>query len=164
MGDTAPTLIDRVAARLLQTPWLTRLPIGLYRAGLGGLFGSRLVMIEHLGRSSGSRRFVVLEVLELDGDVVRVASGLGEGSQWYLNLRANGVAFVSIGWQRRVPTLVRLLDQAEGDEVLSRYATAHPDAWGRLKNAMDAAAGGEARIPIVELTMHRESPNPTDRT
>ncbi|HTM84573.1 MAG TPA: nitroreductase family deazaflavin-dependent oxidoreductase, partial [Mycobacterium sp.] len=38
-----------------------RAPIWLYRARLGALLGSRLLMLEHRGRTSGARRYVVLE-------------------------------------------------------------------------------------------------------
>ena len=51
------------AAGLLRVRWLARAPIGLYRARLGFLLGSRLLMLEHLGRKSGARRYVVLEVV-----------------------------------------------------------------------------------------------------
>ena len=51
-----------VGARALQTRWLVRAPILLYRGGLGFAFGSRLPILEHVGR--GPRRFVVLVVLE----------------------------------------------------------------------------------------------------
>jgi hypothetical protein len=47
----------RLRAKALHTRWVVRTPIGLYRAGLGFVFGSRLLMLEHRGRSSGARRF-----------------------------------------------------------------------------------------------------------
>jgi len=46
-----------VGARLLRTRAFVRAPIGLFRAGLGWLFGSRILMLEHRGRRSGSRRY-----------------------------------------------------------------------------------------------------------
>jgi len=150
-----PALADGIIAKLLATPWLMRLPIPLYRAGGGWLFGSRLVMIEHLGRASHQPRYVVVEVVERRPDAIFVASGLGSRSQWYRNLRANGVAYLTIGHARRVRAHVRLLDNPQSREVLQRYAQAHPSTWRHLKGAMDAAAGGDARIPIVEFTKPR---------
>ena len=144
--------VDRLAARLLKTTWLMRMPIPMYRAGFGWLFGQRLVMIEHLGRVSHEARYVVVEVVERERNAIRVASGFGDRSQWYRNLRANGVAYLSTGRARRVRTAVRLLDRTESNAVLSRYAVAHPDAWRHLSSAMDVAAGGAAHIPIVEFT------------
>ena len=41
---------------------LVRAPIWLFRARLGFVFGSRLLMIEHTGRKTGARRYVTVEV------------------------------------------------------------------------------------------------------
>ncbi|UNK70037.1 nitroreductase family deazaflavin-dependent oxidoreductase [Microbacterium sp. H1-D42] len=145
-------MMDRLAAKLLETPWLVRLPIGMYRAGFGWVFGERLVMIEHLGRKSHEPRYVVVEVVERERNAIRVASGFGTKAQWYRNLKANGVAYLSTGRARRVPAKVRMLDAEESAERLKRYAAEHPEAWEHLSAAMDYAAGGEADIPIVEFT------------
>ncbi|UJP08827.1 nitroreductase family deazaflavin-dependent oxidoreductase [Microbacterium sp. KUDC0406] len=148
-------LVDRLVARLLATPWLVRAPIGLYRAGFGWIFGDRLVMIEHLGRKSHERRFVVVEVAERERNVIRVASGFGRKAQWYRNLEANGVAYLSTGHARRARAAVRMLDAEESAARLKVYASEHPEAWKHLSAAMDFAAGGGAEIPIVEFTPPR---------
>lgn len=145
-------LFDRFAGKLLSTPRLMRIPIPLYRAGLGWLLGERLAMIEHRGRSSGEARYVVVEVAERGPRYLRVASGFGDRAQWYRNLRANGVAYLSTGRARRVPVDVRLLSAEESDEALERYARAHPAAWKRLYAAMESAWQGEPRILVVEFT------------
>lgn len=88
-------MIDRLIARILGTPRLMRLPIPLFRAGFGWLFGRRLVMIEHRGRSSGQPRYVVVEVIERTDRSIVVVSGFGTKAHWYRNLRANGVAYIS---------------------------------------------------------------------
>lgn len=144
--------VDSWIARALGNARLMRVPIGLYRVGLGFVFGRRLVMIEHLGRSSGQRRFVVVECVERFGDVVRVASGFGRRAQWYRNLAANGVAYLSIGFRRRIPATPRLLTQAESDLHLQEYAERHPVAWRHLENAMRLAAGGDPEILLVDFT------------
>ena len=59
MGDMAS-----LASKMLHTRWLVRAPIPLFRAGLGFVFGGRLLLLEHLGRTSGEHRFVVLECVE----------------------------------------------------------------------------------------------------
>ncbi|MFE3181054.1 hypothetical protein ACFXKR_09165 [Streptomyces violascens] len=41
---------------------LSRLPVHLYRLGLGPLFGKRLLLLIHTGRVSGRARKVVVEV------------------------------------------------------------------------------------------------------
>lgn len=144
-------MLDRTIAALLGTRWLMRLPIPMYRAGLGRLLGPRLVMIEHRGRLSGEPRFVVVEVVEREGRALRVASGFGERAQWYRNLRANGVAFLSTGRVRRQRVGANLLDREASRTVLDEYGRRHPDAWRRLHDAMDVAQGGEPDIPIVEF-------------
>ena len=146
-----PGLLDRVTARLLRVRWLMRMPIPLYRASLGWLFGSRLVMIEHRGRKTGERRFVVVEVIGFERNAVRVASGFGRGSQWYRNIEANGVAFISVGRFRRVRARARLLDAGQSAAALAGYARRHPSAWRHLHAAMDVAQGGEADIPVIEF-------------
>jgi len=150
MGENAG-LIDRAIARMLRTPWLMRLPIPLYRASLGWMLGSRLVMIEHLGRVSGERRFAVVEVLRLEPNVVRVASGFGHRAQWYRNIQANGVAYISIGRFRRVKAHARLLGPEASAARLADYAKEHPVAWRHLHGAMDLAQGGDADIPVIEF-------------
>lgn len=63
---------------------LARLPIHLYRLGLGWLFGRRLMLVNHVGRVTGQRRQVVLEVVEHDADdgSYVVASGWGSDAAW----------------------------------------------------------------------------------
>lgn len=53
--------VDRWLARLLRTRGVVRAPVALYRMRLGWVLGPRLVMLEHRGRITGLRRFVVLE-------------------------------------------------------------------------------------------------------
>jgi hypothetical protein len=61
---TVRGLMTSLGAKGLQTRWLVRSPIWAYRAGLGLVFGSRLLMLEHRGRVSGLSRYVVLEVVD----------------------------------------------------------------------------------------------------
>lgn len=48
--------LNALGVRALRTRWLVRAPIWLYRARLGAVLGSRLLMLEHTGRTSGQRR------------------------------------------------------------------------------------------------------------
>jgi hypothetical protein len=63
-SEIAPGVLHSLAARLLGVRWFVRAPIWLFRARLGFLAGSRLIMLEHIGRTSGQRRYVVLEVVD----------------------------------------------------------------------------------------------------
>ncbi len=52
---TSPPVVRAAAtgaAKLLRVRWLVRAPIWAYRARLGAVFGSRLVMLEHTGRTA----------------------------------------------------------------------------------------------------------------
>jgi deazaflavin-dependent oxidoreductase (nitroreductase family) len=150
-----PARIDRWMARTLGNHRLMRVPIPLYRAGLGFLFGRRLVMIEHRGRTSGERRYVVVETVARTDSMVRVASGLGPKAQWYQNLAANGVAYISIGFRRRIPATPRLLSLEESRERLVDYAAEYPKAWQHLEAAMRILAHGEDPvIPLVDFELH----------
>ena len=140
-----------IAERILKTRWLMRLPIPLYRAGFGWLLGERFVMIETLGRVSREPRFVVVEVVQRGPRWLCVASGFGAKAQWYRNLRANGVAYLSTGRARRVPAAAELLDDEASAEVLRDYAQRHPEAWEML-GAVMTELSGSAVVPVVRFT------------
>lgn len=144
-----------LAGRILRMRGLMRAPIRLYRAGWGWLLGRRFVMIEHLGRNSNEPRYVVVEVVDRGRNVLRVASGFGPRAQWYRNLAANGVAYLSTGAATRVPAEVRLLDDAESRAVLDTYAKRHPIAWRVLGSVMTELSGS-AVVPVVEFTPPRK--------
>jgi len=140
------------AAGLLRVRWLARAPVGLYRARLGFLFGSRLLMLEHLGRKSGARRYVVLEVAARPrpGTYV-VASGFGARAQWFRNVRANPHVRIYAGGHRPQPATARLLTSDETAAALAAYAAGHPRAWAALKPVLEATLG--ARISDQETSL-----------
>ena len=108
---------------------LYRLPIALYRLGLGALLGSRFLLLEHRGRRSGRTRHAALEVVRRDAGTGAciVASGFGEGSQWFRNLAAEPRCRVQVGRRRFVATARRLTRQ-EAERELASYASHHPRA------------------------------------
>ena len=144
-----------LGARILTTRWAARLPIALFRARLGFLFGGRLLMLRHRGRTSGEWRTVALETVRRDSaDVVVVASGFGTGAQWYRNLRADPRCRVSIGWWVDRPARAELLDPVESRTVLDRYAAEHPRLWAALRRTVQGATGQEdPQIPMVRLLL-----------
>lgn len=146
-----------VLGRLLTTRWLARSPIGLFRAGFGFLFGGRLLLLEHRGRTSGTSRFAVLETVERpQKDVVIIASGFGRSAQWHRNLEAEPRCAVSIGTRRRIPATAELLSAEESNELLERYAARHPKLWERLEQVIKDATGEEhPEIPLVRLRLQR---------
>lgn len=163
------TAIGRGGARVLANRTLMRAPIWFYRAGLGFLFGSRMLMLEHVGRKSGARRYVVLEVVgHPTPDVYVIASGFGARAQWFRNLMAHPHARVSVAGQGPRAVTARRLPTAEADAVLSNYAHRHPRAWAKFKNVLENTLGTTisehgTELPMIELGLDPATPNPTAR-
>ena len=131
-----------------------RAPIAVYRAGLGFVFGSRMLMLEHIGRRSGLRRYVVVEVVDhRDPDTYVVPSGFGERSQWFRNVTANPLVKVSTGRRRAVPAIARRLSPTEADAALQRYIDAHPTAWASLSEVLESTLEGRLEPPNTDLPM-----------
>lgn len=137
-----------------------RLPVWLYRARLGGLLGQRFVLINHIGRTSGRVRQVVVEVAARDqaSGAVTVVSGFGPGSDWYRNLLAHPSASIQLG--ARV-ILVRAVPVSSGQaaEVMVGYARRHPWAARSLSRFMGFAVDGSdedyravgRQLPVLRL-------------
>ena len=133
---------SRLGALVLRNRRAARAPVALYRRGLGWLLGSRMLMLEHVGRRSGEARYAVLEVI----------GRFGHGSQWYRNLEAEPRCHVSIGRLRRRPARARLLPADESEEALARYAREHPASWDFLRRVIEEDGTRDPRsIPVVEL-------------
>ncbi|OYN77569.1 nitroreductase family deazaflavin-dependent oxidoreductase [Mycolicibacterium sphagni] len=112
-----PTALSRFAYRL---------PIYIYRLGLGRLFGTRIMLLNHTGRVSGKRRQAVLEVVEhdrADGSYV-VASGWGAAAAWYRNVLQTPEVSIQVG-RKTMPMVALPLTEEEGAEVFARYSARH---------------------------------------
>lgn len=106
--------------------FLFRLPIQLYRFGLGWVFGRRLLLLNHTGRASGERRQAVLEVVEHDptsGSYV-VAAGWGPTAAWYRNILRTPAVTVEVG-RTTAPMTAQPLAKEDAAEVFLRYAEKH---------------------------------------
>lgn len=154
---TAP--ISAVLDKVLHSPRLARAPIGIYRAGMGFLFGSRMLLLEHVGRKSGQLRYVVLEVIAHESpDSYIIASGFGESAQWFRNVLAEPRVRISTGRRKSVPAQARRMTGPEADAVLSIYIARHPRAWEALKGIIAGSLEGRVdppgtELPMVELTV-----------
>ena len=104
-----------------------RIPIHLYRLRLGWLFGSRLLLLNHIGRVSGKPRQTVLEVAERDGDSYVVASGWGPTAAWYRNILHTPDVTIQVG-TRTIPVTAIPLDKDQGAQVFVRYGSRHRTA------------------------------------
>ncbi len=112
-------------------PW--RLPIWLYRLKLGWVFGHRALLLTHIGRVSGKPRQAVLEVVHYDknANTHYVASGFGEGADWYKNLLHNpNVTIQAAG--KSIPVVAERLNPSDAEEIYQGYHRRHPKALRSL--------------------------------
>ncbi len=167
---TLPQLISHTigkgGARLLRSRRLMRAPIWLYRARLGFLFGSRMLMLEHIGRQTGARRYVVLEVFDHPTpDTYVVVSGFGTRSQWFRNVQAHPQVRVFVAGHPPAHATARKLTPAEADAALDAYITRHPRAWSTFKPILESTLGTpighrDTDLPMIglHLTPARNDP------
>ena len=141
------------------TRFLFRIPIHLYRLRLGWLFGSRLLLLNHIGRVSGKPRQTILEVAEHHGDSYVVASGWGPTAAWYRNILHTPEVSIQVG-RRTIPVTAVPLDKEQGAEIFARYAARHRAAATYLLPRLMGFSvdGSEAdfravgqRMPFVRL-------------
>ncbi len=136
-----------------------RAPIWIFKARAGAVFGSRMLMLEHTGRVSGARRYVVLEIVGHPAhDVYVVASGFGEKAQWFRNIAVDSQVRVVIGSHPPAPATARTSTQAEADQALGAYISTHPWAWERFKTMLEQTLGSrisatDTALPMVELRL-----------
>ena len=133
---------------------LFRLPIWVYRVGLGGMFGRRLLMLTHFGRRTGAAHQTILEVVQYDpaDRSYVVASGWGPQAAWYRNVCAQPAVSVEVG-NRRIPVTAEPLAEDVGAEIFARYAVRRPRAasfalprvLGMLVDGSDAQRHGNRR-------------------
>lgn len=112
---------------------LFRLPLLFYRWGLGGVFGRRLVVVNHIGRVTGKTRQVVLEVIAhdpTDGSYV-VASGWGPNAAWFRNVVHTPEVTLQVG-RRTIPATGVRLSTEEGADLMAWYAAKHRRAARHL--------------------------------
>jgi deazaflavin-dependent oxidoreductase (nitroreductase family) len=152
--QAASSPVTRGAAAMLRMRWFVRAPIWLYRARLGFVLGSRLLMLEHTGRKSGARRHVVLEVVGRTPGGYVVASGFGTRAQWFRNVRANPRVRIYVGGRKPAPATARLLTPSEAQEAMAEYASRHPRSWAALAPVFEATLGAPAHdLPLIELEL-----------
>ncbi len=142
-----------------------RMPILLYRLGLGWLLGRRFLLLTHIGRKTGRPRQAVLEIVEHDpaAEIYYVASGFGPRSDWYRNILKTPQVTIQVG-NRRMRAVARPLSPEESGEIMARYARRHPTAARRLARVLGLDVDGteegyrrigEAHIPFVALQVER---------
>lgn len=154
-----PSPTTAAAARLLGTRWFARAPVWAYRARLGFLFGSRLLMLEHTGRKTGIRRYAVLEAVDHpDPATYIVAAGFGDRAQWLRNVRTSPRVRIWTGSRRPADATARPLTPQETAAALTAYARRHPRAWAALKPVFETTLGTRidadgTSLPMIALDL-----------
>jgi deazaflavin-dependent oxidoreductase (nitroreductase family) len=146
--------------------WLFRLPLKLYKAGLGWLLGSRFVLLEHIGRVSAKTRQVVLEVVEHEQPVggYYVVAAWGEQADWFQNIKVNPQITFQVG-RRRFKGHADVLSREEAERVFLEYGRKHPRMLQELMNFVgyriqrDEASYRDlaGHLPVVRLSSDREN-------
>ncbi|OCB07699.1 nitroreductase [Mycolicibacterium porcinum] len=148
-----------LGARILRSRQLVRAPIWLFRIRAGALLSARMTMLEHIGRTSGERRYVVLEVVDRPTpDAIVVASGFGAKAQWFRNIAVNRQVRVWLGSHRPVAGVAHVLDQGAADQVLTGYRKRHPATWQQFKLVLEETLGQpitetDTPLPMVEIRL-----------
>lgn len=161
--ETLPSRIAHAAghraASLLRVRWLMRAPIWMFRARLGALFGHRMLLLEHIGRSSGLRRYVVLEVIDRpEPGTYVIASGFGTRAQWFRNVRANPAVRVYVASRKPAPATARLLTPEQTAATLDTYAARHPRRWDTFNSLLETTLGTKSgehstELPLIALDL-----------
>ena len=140
-------------------PW--RLPILLYRVGLGWILGNRFLLLRHKGRKSGKIRTAVLEIIHSmpDAGIYFVVSGFGTRSDWYQNILQDSSVEIQVR-RKRFPAQAEQLEPAEGAKILAAYAQKNPGSLQALSKIMgyeiDFSPQGiqdfGQKIPVIQFT------------
>jgi deazaflavin-dependent oxidoreductase (nitroreductase family) len=105
---------------------ILKLPLLLYRTGLGWLFGHRFMLLTHVGRRSGKVRRTVLAVLCFDPKTAEImAISAWSASEWYKNILTSPALLVETGFTRYVP-IHRSLSSEEIATLFEDYRRKHP--------------------------------------
>jgi deazaflavin-dependent oxidoreductase (nitroreductase family) len=132
--------------------FLYRLPILIYRVGLGGLLGKRFLLLEHIGRNSGLIRKAVLEVIRYDQfqNVYYVVSAFGDRSDWYRNIYKNPEVRIQVGRKWWVANAEVLDPEISEKEILS-YAKQNPRIFRALAERLLGYEVGESDEDLIAL-------------
>jgi deazaflavin-dependent oxidoreductase (nitroreductase family) len=124
-------------------------------------------MLEHTGRKTGIRRYVVLEAVDHpDPRTYIVAAGFGDRAQWLRNVRATPRVRVYAGSRRPAPATARPLTSEETVAALTAYARRHTRAWTALKPVFENTLGARidsdgTSLPMVTLDLGSSRPGRT---
>lgn len=132
--------------------FLYRLPILLYRIGLGFILGRRFLLLEHIGRKSGLRRKAVLEVIRYDevNESYYVVSAFGGRSDWYQNIFKQPKVRIQVGWKWMGAFAEPLPEDLTVTEILG-YAERYPRTFRILAERLLGYQVGESKNDLIDL-------------
>ena len=105
---------------------ILKLPLLLYRTGLGWLLGHRFMLLTHIGRRSSKVRRTVLAVLSFDPKTKEImAISAWSASEWYKNIVSAPALQVETGFTRYTP-IHRSLSSEEIAALFEEYRSRHP--------------------------------------
>jgi deazaflavin-dependent oxidoreductase (nitroreductase family) len=119
-----------------------------------------MAMLEHRGRTTGTLRYAILEVLHHTPHEVILASGYGPRSQWFRNIQADPAVRIWTGTRQAVPAHAEILSTSHSRDQLERYRTHHRRSaatLGRVLGIPDLTANGPLpadageRLPLVSI-------------
>lgn len=154
---------------------LLRLPIWMYRIGLGSLLNlAHIMILTTRGRKSGLPRHTAIE-FRVHGSKIYVVSAWGERPHWYQNLMLDPGVTLRLGTRQigaqahvvddagealRVLHLFRKKAPAVYDAILTRLSTEEsvslknlPDVSHQFTIVRFDAMPGEARLPAVKADL-----------
>jgi deazaflavin-dependent oxidoreductase (nitroreductase family) len=119
---------------------------------VGGAFeGAPITLLHHRGRTSGREYVTPMMYLADDGDprtiyVFASKAGAPTNPDWYLNLKAAGVARVDVGTET-YPVSVSELEGEQRDRVYQKQASRYPGFAGYAEKT-----AGIRTIPVLALS------------
>ena len=144
---------------LKSIPW--RMPILIYKLGLGWIMGSKFLLLSHTGRKTGETRQTVLEIIHYspENHSYYVVSGFGTRSHWYQNIKQNPRVTIQVG-SHRMQAVAQRLEPDEAENIFLAYTQKYPQSIRLLAKIMNynivhTPEGYQAfgrEIPLIHLT------------
>jgi deazaflavin-dependent oxidoreductase (nitroreductase family) len=144
-------------------PW--RIPIWFFRLGLGWVFGTRALLLNHAGRVTGKNRQAVLEIIHHspESSSFTVVSGFGPKSNWYKNITANPNVEIQVG-RKRMKAIAKELRPDQAETIFLDYVEKFPNTFRSLANILgyniehtpEGYQSFGRQIPIIRFTSQPE--------
>ncbi|WP_435238351.1 nitroreductase/quinone reductase family protein [Streptomyces sp. YPW6] len=112
--------------------WLARLPVALYRVGLGPVLGRHHLLLHHTDRSSGDIRHTALKVMAYDAKRGHWLLASTPDAAWYQDLDALPLTTIQVR-NRHYAVTAHLLHDDEAEKTMTGTSPQPPRAGRRLR-------------------------------